>query len=186
MFLTGISHPLPPHQYPGSSPGHAAEVRASDIRPGKKRHRAANFRIRAVKRLIMRQETAQCTICHILRGRPLCHHTQFALLRKLPRRGSAPGKEQILILIARAKKARKSGSGNQPASRVPAPSNKGAQTPLGFCGKLYPKNRSSATNLLFFLPRAIGARGLRRPLYRPTRRRVHIWRQSGLAPRTSD
>ena len=40
--------------------------------------------------------------------------------------------------------------------------------------------------ILFFSLQAIGAKGLHRPLYRPPRRRVHIWRQSGLVPRTSD
>ena len=39
---------------------------------------------------------------------------------------------------------------------------------------------------VFFSLQALGARGLHRPLYRPPRRRVHIWRQSGLVPRTSD
>ena len=44
--------------------------------------------------------------------------------------------------------------------------------------------------LSFFLPffflQAIGAKGLHKPLYRPPRRKIHIWRQSGLVPRTSD
>ena len=41
-------------------------------------------------------------------------------------------------------------------------------------------------SVYFFSLQAIGAKGLRKPLYRPPRRRVHIWRQSGLVPRTSD
>ena len=42
------------------------------------------------------------------------------------------------------------------------------------------------TFILFFSLQAVGAKGLHRPLYRPPRRWVHVRRQSGLVPRTSD
>ena len=62
-------------------------------------HRIPNFDFRAIKGLIMGQETAELAVSNFFEGRFLGHHSQFPLLYKLPRDRGILGKKQIVISI---------------------------------------------------------------------------------------
>ena len=90
------------------------------------------MRIRAIKRLVLRQQSALVAFGNFLRGGLLRHNARLPLLNKLPRRGGVRSKRQILITItAHRKDQRDSSQKHVGALDTHWPMSR-SQTPLNF------------------------------------------------------
>ena len=62
-----------------------------------KERRVANTHIRTLEGLIIRQHSPELAVSHFPQSCPPCHHAQFSLWYRLPRKRCIPGNKQIFI-----------------------------------------------------------------------------------------